>query len=146
MDNKGFIFTLDSALALVSLLIVLSVVAHISDAQSTYSSQQIRISHDAQDTLETMATYKSSLEGFTVLQNITNTLIANNNDATGVAIAGQIASLYLNKTLGSAKYNLTEINQLNTTIVANSNMKNANNIAVGIRSYDDYTFKLYIWN
>ena len=61
-------------------------------------------------------------------------------------LPGQVAGKYLNNTIKDAKYNLTEISQLNTTIVSNANMASANNTAVGVRNFGDYTFRLYIWN
>lgn len=145
MDDKGFIFTIDAALALIIVFILIGSLTYLSESQLT-SPGQTRISHDAQDTLETMATYKNGPEGLTILQNVSNTLTANNNSAAGINEAGQVAGAYLNRTLDSGKYNFTEVNQLNSTIVANANMKDASNIAVGVRSYDDYIFKLYIWN
>jgi len=146
MDDKGLIFTIDAALALIPIFIVLTTIASLGDDGLMFSSQQIRISHDAQDTLETMATYKAGPEGISALQNMTDTLIVNNNSATGRALAGEVASKYLNNTIKDAKYNLTEIRQLNTTIVSNANMASANNTAVGVRNFGDYTFRLYIWN
>jgi len=145
MDDKGFIFTVDAVLALIIVLILIGSLAYLSESGFT-SSGQIRSSQDAQDTLETMAAYKNGPEGVTVLQNISNTLTVYNCSSTGIGEAGQVAGAYLNRTLGSAKYNFTEENQLNTTIVANANMEDANNTAVGVRSYDDYVFKLYIWD
>ncbi|MGF7117285.1 hypothetical protein [Methanobacterium oryzae] len=146
MDDKGLIFTIDAALALIPIFIVLTTIASLGDDYLTFSSQQIRISHDAQDTLETMATYKQGTDSICVLQNITETLMINKNNATGRTLAGTIASKYLNSTIRDAKYNLTEIKQLNTTIASNANMASANNTAVGVRNFGDYTFRLYIWN
>lgn len=141
MDDKGFIFTLDAVLALIPIFIVLATVAHLSDDNLMFQSQEIRISHDAQDTLEAMANYKAGISQTTVLQNVTESLMANNK-----AAAANAAQSYFNKTLGNANYNFTEINQINTTIIAKGNMANATNTAVGVRSYGNYTFKLYIWD
>jgi Tfp pilus assembly protein PilE len=144
MDDNGFIFTLDAALGLVIIFIVLAALANVNIP--SYSSSQIRLSHNAQDTLETMATYKTDPDGFIVLQNVAFALAANKNDQTGVNEAGQIAGAYLNQTLGSAKYNLTETNQINATIAANADMKKADNTAVCVKNCDGYTFRLYIWD
>lgn len=146
MDDKGLIFTVDAALALIPIFIVLTTIASLGDDGLMISSQQIRISHDAQDTLETMATYKQGTESICVLQNITETLMINKNNDTGRTLAGTIAGKYLNNTIRDAKYNLTEIRQLNTTIASNSNMASASNTAVGVRNFGNYTFRLYIWN
>jgi len=145
MDDNGFIFTLDAAMGLIILFILLAAVTSVNYSPLALS-QQIRISHDAQDTLETMATYKKGPEGFTVLQNIATVLAAHNNDKTGIDETGQAAGEYLNKTLGSSKYNFTEVNQINGTIAANAYMKDADNVAVGVKIFDEYIFKLYIWD
>ena len=143
MDNNGFVFTLDAVLALVIVFIALAAVASTNDFSST---PQIRLSHSAQDTLETMATYKKDPEGFTVIQNITMTLTASKNSQEGIKESGQLAGAYLNQTLGSTKYNLTEINQINTTIAANADIKDADDVAVGVEGCDGYMFRLCIWD
>ena len=143
MDDKGFIFTLDAAMALIIIFIALAAVASTNEFSST---PQIRLSHSAQDTLETMATYKKDPEGFTVLQNITSTLTASKNSQEGIKEAGQLAGAYLNQTLGSTKYNLTEIDQINTTIAASADMNYADDVAVGVEGCDGYMFRLCIWD
>ena len=143
MDDKGFIFTLDAAMALIIIFIALAAVASTNEFSST---PQIRLSHSAQDTLETMATYKKDPEGFTVLQNITMTLTASKNSQEGIKETGQVAGVYLNQTLGSTKYNLTEINQINTTIAASADIKDADDVAVGVEGCDGYIFRLCIWD
>ncbi|MGB9978663.1 hypothetical protein [Methanobacterium sp.] len=144
MDDKGFIFTIDAVMALIIIFIALTAVASINES-SLSSSLQIRLLHNAQDTLETMSTYKTCPEEFTVLQNIANILSANKNDQTGIKEAGQIAGVYLNQTLNGTKYNLTEA-QLNATIAANADMREANDIAVGVKSCDGYVFRLCVWD
>jgi len=145
MDSRGIIFSIDAALALISLFILLAAVTHFSS--TPFVSDHIRINHNAQDTLETMANYKSEDYKSTILQNITDTLKKYNNSPEGVALSGQIADSYLNKALGNSKYTLTEVNYLKGGIIgSNSDMKNAANVAVGVRNYENYTFMLYIWN
>lgn len=145
MDDNGLIFTLDAALGLVILFILLAAVVSANNTPLS-SSPHIRLSHDAQDTLETMAAYKTGPERFTVLQNVAQILAAHNNDQTGINEAGHAAEDYLNKTLGSAKYNFTEVSQVNNTIAANADMNDASNVAVGVRGCDEYIFKLYVWD
>ncbi|MBI5679512.1 MAG: hypothetical protein HZC47_01240 [Methanobacterium sp.] len=140
MDNKGFIFTLDAVLAVIPVFIILTAVTYISSDFSA-PAPQIRASNEAHDILETMATYKSTPTDFTALQSVTDALKTKNYDS-----AEQIAGSYFNKTMGSLKYNFTEVNQLNTTIAANADMKNGRNIAVGVKNCGGYTFKLYIWD
>ena len=142
MDNKGFVFTLDAALALIIVFIALAAVASINESPL---SSQIRLSHNAQDVLETMVTYKKSPEEPSLLQNVASILSANKNDQTGIKEAGQVAGAYLNQTLNSTKYNLTET-QLNATIAANADMEEASDIAVGVKSCDGYMFRLCVWD
>lgn len=140
MDNKGFVFTLDAALAIIIAFIALAAVISITESPL---SSQTRLSHNAQDVLETMAAYKKGPEEPSVLQNVASILSANKNDQTGIKEAGQVAGAYLNQTLNNTKYNLTET-QLNATIAANADMKDANNVAVGVKSCDGYIFRLCI--
>ena len=142
MDNNGFIFTLDAALALIIVFIALAAVASITESPL---SSQIRLSHNAQDVLETMATYKKSPEEPSLLQNIASILSANKNDQNGIKEAEQVAGAYLNQTLNNTKYNLTET-QLNVTIAANADMKEANDVAVGLKSCNGYVFRLCVWD
>lgn len=142
MDNNGFVFTLDAALALIIVFIALAAVASITESPL---SSQIRLSHNAQDVLETMATYNRSPEEHSVLQNVASILSANKNDQTGIKEAGQVAGAYLNQTLNSTKYNLTET-QINATIAANADMEEASDVAVGVKSCDGYIFRLCVWD
>lgn len=147
MDNRGIIFSMDAALALIPLFILITAVSNMGDANTIFNSDQIRINHEAQDTLEIMANYKSEPYKPTILENISDTLIKNNNSPQGISLSGQIAGSYLNKTIGDSKYALTEITQLKGKIIAsNADMENGNNIATGIRNYGSYTFQLYVWN
>ncbi|MCZ3371279.1 MULTISPECIES: hypothetical protein [Methanobacterium] len=142
MDDNGFVFTLDAVLALVIVFIALAAVASINE---TPLSSQIRLSHNAQDILETMSAYKKWSEEPSVLQNIANILSTHNNDQSGIKEAGQVAGIYLNQTLNSTKYNLTEA-QLNITIAANADMEEAGDVAVGVKSCDGYIFRLCVWD
>lgn len=138
---------MEAVIALIPLFIVLVTVVNMNTNELTFSSQQIRITQDAQDVLETMAQYRNGTNSETVLQAITFTLMANKNNQTGLREASLIASSFLNQTLKGMKYNFTEVNQLNSaTIAFNANMNEAENIAVGSGSYGNYTYKLYVWD
>ncbi|MCE5213780.1 MAG: hypothetical protein LLF83_03560 [Methanobacterium sp.] len=144
MDKKGFIYTFDAVLAIIPVLIILVTVSSVSQGELILPSQQIRLQHQAQDTLEMMAQYRIS--DITVLEEITLVLKVNNNNAAGVEAAGEIASKFLDKVLPGANYQLLEINQLNSSITSKGNMEDADNVAVGSRSYGNYSFKLYVWD
>jgi hypothetical protein len=145
MDDKGLIFTLDAALALIPIFLVVVAVANFGDSGLISPSQQIRFVQDAHDTLEIMGTDQSGLKS-NVLKNMATVLIENNNSEEGIQEAEEIAGSFLNKTLGNSKYSLTEINQLNKTIASNGNINNSNDASVGFKSCENYIFKLCIWN
>lgn len=145
MDNKGFIFTLDAVLALIPVFIVLIAVSNTGQGNLIQPSQQIRISHQAQDTLDAMAQYRTGDE--TLLEKMVTVLKANNNDASGVDAARKLAGAFLDKTLPGANYEFTELNQLNgKTIISKGNRDKAQNVAVGSKNHGNYSFRLYIWD
>jgi predicted PurR-regulated permease PerM len=144
MDKKGLIFTLDSFLALIPILIVMVALTNIISSEITPFSHQINSIQNAQDILEIMSTPNKS--GNNILQNMANTLSRNGNSQTGIKEAGEIADYYLNNTLGKSKYSLMETNQLNKTISSRGDIKTAHEISVSFKSCKNYIFKLYIWN
>lgn len=145
MDNKGFIFTLDAVLALIPVFIVLIAVSNTGQGNLIQPSQQIRISHQAQDTLDAMAQYRTGDE--TLLEKMVTVLKANNNDESGVDAARKLAGAFLDKTLPGANYELTELNQLNgKKIISKGNRDKAQNVAVGSKNHGNYSFRLYIWD
>ena len=145
MDNKGFIFTLDAVLALIPVFLVIIAVSGASQGNLIQPSQQVRLSHQAQDTLDAMAQYRNG--GETLLEEIVMVLKSNNNDVSGVDAARKIAGAFLNKTLPGANYELIELNQLNgETIVSKGVRDKAQNVAVGTKNYGNYCFKLYVWD
>ena len=144
MDKKGFIYTFDAILAIIPVFILIISVSSVNQGEMILPSQQIRLHHQAQDTLELMAQYYDS--DITVLEEITLVLKANNNSAAGVEAAEKIASSFLEKNLPGSNYQLLEINQLNATIISKGNMENADNVAVGSINYGNYSFKLLVWD
>ncbi|MCE7699254.1 MAG: hypothetical protein K8E24_010725 [Methanobacterium paludis] len=145
MDERGFAFSLDAVLALIPVLIVAAAVTGLNYDPLTTESH-VRLSHSAQDSIEAMAHYKQD-DGSNTLQDISNILKENQNDETGIKNAGQIAGSFLNKTLKGANYSLTEETQLKGKVIAsNADLNSADNVAVGVKNCDNYTFKLYVWS
>ncbi len=145
MDNKGFIFTLDAVLALIPVFIVLMTVSCVDQGDLILPSQQIRLSHQAQDAMDAMGQYRVSET--TLIEEIVMILEANNNDATGVDAAGKLAGAYLDNNLLGMNYKLVELNQLDgSTIISKGDIDDAQNVAVGSKNYGDYSFKLYVWD
>lgn len=146
MDEKGFAFTLDAVLALIPVLIVFAAVTTANYAPLMTSFQEARLPHTAQDSIEAMDHYTES-DGFSTLEDISNTLKENNNDGTGIKSAGKIANHFLGETLNGKHYTLTEESQLKGKVIAsNAELKDAKNVAAGVKSCGNYTFKLYVWN
>lgn len=145
MDNKGFVFTLDAVLALIPVFIVLMAVSGVDQGSLILPSQQIRLTHQAQDALDAMAQYRASES--TLIEEMVMVLQANNNDAAGVDGAGKLAGAYLDDNLPGMNYKLVELNQLDgATIISKGDMDDAPNVAVGSKNYGDYSFKLYVWD
>ena len=147
MDNKGLIVSSDAILSLIVIFILFATITNISGDKSGSITQQGVMAKNAQDTMELMASYKNISTNKTVIELMADQLIKSGNEKSGVDSAGQIASLFLDKTLTGSNYNLIEINMLNgTTIASNADINQADNISSASRSYGEYTFKLYIWN
>jgi len=145
MDNKGFIFTFDAVLALIPVFILLMAVSSVNMGSQIQPSQQVRLSNQAQDSLNLMAQYQNP--GGTVLEEISTVLKANQNNLAGIDAAKKIADTFLDKNLPGMKYKLIELNQLKgTTITTNGNMDDVGNVAVGNRNYGNYSFQLYVWD
>jgi hypothetical protein len=145
MDDNGFIFTLDAVLALIPVFIILIAVSGVDQGSLILPSQQIRLSHQAQDALDAMGQYHTS-EG-TLIEEMVTVLKANGNNATGIAGAGELAGSYLDNNLQGMNYKLVELNHLDgETIISKGKVEDAQNVAVGTKNHGDYCFKLYVWD
>ena len=145
MDDKGLILTFDSVMALIPVFIILLAVAGVNQGQLILPSQQVRLNHQAQDSLDLMAQYRNP-SGETVLAQITYILESNNNSAPAVEAAGEITSEFMEKIMPGMEYKLVELNQLGGAIIASrGEMDGAENVAVGWRSYRNYLYQLYVW-
>ncbi len=146
LDERGFAFTLDAVLALIPVLIVFAAVTTANYAPLMTSFQEARLPNTAQDSIEVMAHYKED-DGFSTLEDVSNTLKKNNNDRTGIKAAEEIAGPFLEKALNGKHYALTEENQLKGKVIAsNAELKDARDVGIGAKSCGNYTFKLYVWN
>lgn len=141
-DDKGFIFTLDAVLALIPIFIVLTAVSSVDPGSLILPSQQIRISNQAQDTLDAMAQYPNTDNS--LLEEMAMALKANDNDASA---AKEVIQVFMDKNLPGMNYELVEINQLKgDTIISRGDRNTAQNVAVGSKNYGNYSFKLYVWD
>ena len=141
-DDKGFIFTLDAVLALIPVFIVLTAVSSVDPGSLILPSQQVRISNQAQDTLDAMAQYPNTDNS--LLEEMVMVLKANDND---ISAAKGVIQVFMDKTLPGMNYELVEINQLKgDTIISRGDRNTAQNVAVGSKNYGNYSFKLYVWD
>lgn len=145
MDNKGFIFTVDAVLALIPVFIVLVTVCGVDQGSLILPSQQVRLNHQAQDALDSMSHYNSTQN--TLIERMVIVLEKDNNGQAGVHAAGDLARAYLDNDLRGMEYKLVELNHLDgATIISKGDIDNAQNVAVGSKNYDGYSFKLYMWD
>jgi hypothetical protein len=145
IDDKGFIFTIDAFLALIPVFIVLITVSGVDQGSLILPSQQVRLSHQAQDTLDAMAQYQVTES--TLIEEMVMVLEANGTDASGFDDACKLAGDYLDNNLQGMNYKLVELNHLDgETMASKGNMAEASNVAVGTKNYRGYCFKLYVWD
>lgn len=141
MDEKGFVYTLDTILALIPVMIVLFGVTHLTASPEPHS--QVISSQKAQDTMQLMAQYTEG-DGMTVLERISSILASGHNNEASIRKAGKIASSFLDKNF-SGKYILTEESQLNgKSLAGNLDLKSTMNVATASRNCGSYTFRIYV--
>ncbi len=143
VDEYGFILTFDAILAMIPIfIIILSVVNTTCDYNNI--NPENRFYHEAHDTVELMAKYHGT-DGLTILEEISNELSDNSNSINRVQYAKEKVDPFLNKTLGGTNYSLVEVNQLNgKEITSKGNISKAKNVAVAVKYYRNYVFKLYV--
>ncbi|MDP1553263.1 MAG: hypothetical protein Q8M06_09645 [Methanobacteriaceae archaeon] len=145
MDQKGFLITMDTIFGLLITFILIITVINIFNTPFNSFSNDIISTDDVQDVMEIMAT-QTDVDGQTILGEMTNILISQNNSGESIKLAGFWAGKFLNETAPGMNYNLTENRNLHgISITSNGQMKNATNINCAIRNYGNYTFQLYFW-
>ncbi len=143
MDECGFILTLDAILAMIPIFIVILSVANTTYNYNNFNPEN-RFYHEAHDTIELMAEYHGP-DGLTTLEEVSNELSDNSNPINRVQYAKEKVDPLLNKTLKGLNYSLVEVNQLNgKEITSNGDIREAKNVAVAIKYYRNYIFKLYV--
>lgn len=143
-DVRGIFFSVDAALALMVMAILLSTVLNINLNCYIQSYKEIQYFHDAQDTAEIMTVCKSS-NGLTVLEDISQSL-SEESGGQGFYTAHCTADSFLKKILGKKKYCLTEINCLKgKEICSNGKLQSAKNVGVAVKGQGKYLYKLYVW-
>lgn len=140
MNNKGFIFTLDAVLALIPVFIIILAISSSNTGELVLPSQQMRLSHQAQDTLDAMSNFRHS--DLTLIEEISRALNADDENT-----ARTLAREFLDINLPLSHYELVEINKLKGNIIAsNGDIDKASNVAVGTKIYGNYIYKLYVWD
>lgn len=143
-DVGGIFFSLDSALALIILMVLSSAIASINVDCYIQNYNEIELYHQARDTLELMAEYKGS-DGLTILDEISQSFSDKSGD-NGYYNSHHTADRFLKKILGKKKYCLVEMNHLKgNAICSNEDNRNAKNVGVAVKAQGNYLYKLYIW-
>jgi hypothetical protein len=141
MDEKGFIFTVDSILMLIPIFIIIATVSGISldvPHESPYYAAQ-----DAMDSMLLIATNQTDDSLNTIARNITSgNMVAANNSANSKGIKDILNSYKLN-------YNLTYFDNSTSTfktLISNDTMSTANGtISTSTRTHYNVIFRLYMW-
>jgi hypothetical protein len=146
MDQKGLLASSDAILGLIVVMIILGTINSMVNVHFPNPSQELGLSHDAQDAMGLMVSENGQNVSDPILCKVAQTLEENNNTHESVAMAGIIAGQFLNITLGTVKYNLTETKQLKgATIACNGDMSMAKNVDSATRTWGNYSFSLYVW-
>ncbi len=143
-DVNGFFFSTDVALGLIPIIILILTVANTNiDYNGQFLEKQYF--QKAQDTAELMATYTEH-DDQTLIAKVSNALSENQDQKKGIDSARNLASPFLERTIGNMKYRLEEINYLKgAEIVSNGDISKAKNVGVAVKCYGNYLFRLYIW-
>lgn len=143
-DVRGIFFSVDAALALIILAILLSTVANMNLNYYVQSYKEIQYYHEAQDTASIMAVCKGP-NGHTVLEDI-STSLTEDSGRKGLYSAHCIADSFLKKTLGKKKYCLVEMNCIHGRVIcSNGDLQSAQNVGVAVKEEGKYLYKLYVW-
>ena len=143
-DVKGIFFSIDAGLALIPILIILLTVSN-TNIDYTHIYQEKTCFHKAQDSAELMALYKGP-DNQTILEKISMTLSENTDPRMGVESARNIADPFLKKTLGRMNSRLVEVNYLEgREITSSGSFEEAGDVAVAVKCYGNYLYKLYVW-
>ncbi len=143
MDNKGFILTMDSILAIIVTFILVGSIIHVLTLKPQLPSMDREKHYDAEDIMELLATYDTG--NGTILERISRELDSHQQD-DAILAAKEIVSGFLDPRFPGLKYNLTENDDSGPiTIASNGDMSKADDIKSAIRNYNNHTFQLYIW-
>lgn len=137
-EECGIFFCYDALLAIIPLIIILAAVTNIHFDPSV-SNLELVMFHEAQDTLDIMSVRDNQLEP-SILGQISSSISDDNVDA-----ASKIANSWLENRLKDREYRLVELNRLHGQEICSSpNMDNTKSVAVAVKSYEGYNYKLYI--
>jgi hypothetical protein len=137
-EECGIFFCYDALLALIPLMIILAAVAHIQ-IDPSISNQELVMYHQAQDTLNLMSIQNNPYEP-SILEQLSSSISNKNLESTN-----KIVNCWLKNKLENRKYRLVEVNHLNgQEICSFGDMNNTQIVAVAVKSYDSYIYKLYI--
>ncbi|MDP1551802.1 MAG: hypothetical protein Q8M06_02145, partial [Methanobacteriaceae archaeon] len=94
MDQKGFLITMDTIFGLlITFILIITVINVFNTPLNSFSNDPISAG-DVQDVMEIMAT-QTDVDGQTILGEMTNILISQNNSGESIKLAGLLAEKFL---------------------------------------------------
>lgn len=134
MDNKGFVFTIDAALMLIPIFIMIAAVSHVNFVVPQESPY-----YNPQDVMNTLS----------ISQNGNLMSIANNISSSNIPNAKNTQDLNAVLKSYNSYYNFTysvDNGKIFNTLVNNGIMSNANGtVSSATRTYGNVVFRLYMW-
>ena len=145
-DNKGFISLADAMLSIFILLMVLIAFNMIIDIDVPSLSEENTNFKTSQDIMEVMS---SKVDGrdYTLIERISYILSSNNNSIVSKrevkSLLDDFFSAYLDN---NYHYAFVESNNLNGEVLSsNEDYESSDRVNVAIRSYGNYSYKLYLF-
>ena len=145
-DNKGFISLADAMLSIFILLMVLIAFNMIIDIDVPSLSEENTNFKTSQDIMEVMS---SKVDGrdYTFIDRISYLLSSNNNSIVSKrevkSLLDDFFSAYLDN---NYHYAFVESNNLNGEVLSsNGDYESSDRVNVAIRSYGNYSYKLYLF-
>lgn len=136
MDNKGFIFTVDAALMLIPIFIIIAAVSHVNLAVPNEAPY-----YNTQDVMDTIySTQNGNLISIANVITSTGTISSTNNNLTD--LKSILLSYHTNYEFDYSKNNGTTF----ISLINSGNRVNANGIvSSATRTYGNVIFRLYMW-
>ena len=143
-DEEGFISLFDILIGTAIIILSLMVFTTIENIAIPSPIEERSDSFNVEYIMESMSS-KPYINQLNILEIAIITLESDNGSYESIKSVGIIIGEYLNKTTNK-NYMLTEINQLNSTVLASrGDISESKNVSSSNRHFGDYNFVLYSW-